>query len=96
MLVSGGHLLARVIPVPSLEYGHRLHRPCSLIEYRASLSRFVALNVDTVFPGHGRPIAAIDVLATRLRSHSRQRATKIETILRAAPAIPFEIARRLQ
>jgi len=63
---------------------------------RVSLSRFVALDPKVVLPGHGRAFTEVDVLAARLRSHSRQRANEIETILRAGPATPFEVARRLQ
>jgi glyoxylase-like metal-dependent hydrolase (beta-lactamase superfamily II) len=96
VLFSGDHLLARIIPVPSLEDGDRLRRRRSLVEYLASLSRFVALDPKVVLPGHGRAFTAVDVLAARLRSHSRQRADEIETILRAGPATPFEVARRLQ
>ena len=96
MLFSGDHLLARIIPVPSLEGGDRLHRRRSLVEYLASLSRFVALDPNVVLPGHGRAFTAVDVLAARLRSHSRQRAEQIETILRPGPATPYEIARLLQ
>ncbi len=96
VLFSGDHLLARIIPVPSLEAGDGLRRRRSLVEYLASLSRFVALDPKVVLPGHGRAFTAVDVLAARLRSHSRQRADEIETILGAGPATPFEVARRLQ
>ena len=96
VLFSGDHLLARIIPVPSLEDGDALRRRRSMLEYLASLSRFVALDTKVVLPGHGRAFTAVDVLATRLRSHSRQRANEIEAILRVGPATPYEIARRLQ
>lgn len=96
MLFSGDHLLARIIPVPSLETapgpGHRR----SLVEYLASLSRFVALDPTVVLAGHGRAFTGVDVLAERVRSHSRQRAGDIETILRAGPATAFQVANRLQ
>jgi len=96
VLFSGDHLLARIIPVPSLEDGGGVCRRRSFVEYLASLSRFVALDPKVVLPGHGRAFTEVDVLAARLRSHSRQRANEIETILRAGPATPFEVARRLQ
>ena len=96
ILFSGDHLLPRIIPVPSLEDPDRPHRRRSLVEYLASLSRFVALDPNVVLPGHGGAFTAVDVLAARLRSHSRQRADAIETILRAGRATPFEVAHRLQ
>lgn len=96
VLFSGDHLLARIIPVPSLEASAGPHRRHSLIEYLASLSRFIALDPRVMLPGHGRAFTGIEVLAARLRSHSRQRADEIETLLHGGPATPYEIARRLQ
>ncbi len=96
VLFSGDHLLGRIIPVPSLEDGDGLRRRRSLVEYLASLSRFVALDPSVVLPGHGRAFNEVDVLAARLRAHSRQRADEIETLLRASPATPFDVAHRLQ
>lgn len=97
VLFSGDHLLARIIPVSSLDDRDGLsRRRRSFVEYLASLSRFIALDPKVVLPGHGRAFTGVDLLATRVRSHSRQRAEQIATILRAGPATPFEIARRLQ
>ena len=96
VLFSGDHLLARIIPVPSLEAGEDEARRRSLVEYLAGLPRFAQLDPTMVLPGHGRPFAEVGVLAARLRSHSRQRADDIAAILRDGPATPFDIARRLQ
>jgi glyoxylase-like metal-dependent hydrolase (beta-lactamase superfamily II) len=96
VLFSGDHLLARIIPVPSLEGGEGASRRHSLVEYLAGLPRFVALDPTVVLPGHGRAFTEIGVLAARLRSHSRQRANDVAAILLDGPATPFEVARRLQ
>ncbi len=96
VLFSGDHLLARIIPVPSLGEGTAPPRRRSLVDYLASLPAFVALGPAVVLPGHGRAFTAVDVLAERLRAHSRDRAAQIETILRDGPATTFELARRLQ
>ena len=96
VLFSGDHLLARIIPVPSLEADGDLRHRHSMIEYLGSLPRFVALHPEVVLPGHGGAFTAVDVLAARLRSHAWQRAGEIETILRAGPANPFEISHSLQ
>jgi glyoxylase-like metal-dependent hydrolase (beta-lactamase superfamily II) len=96
VLFSGDHLLARIIPVPSLEADDNLGHRRSMIEYLGSLPRFEALDPRVVLPGHGRAFTAVDVLAARLRSHARQRAGEIETILRAGPANPFQISHSLQ
>ncbi len=96
MLLSGDHLLARIIPAPSLDVGDRLSGRRSMNEYLASLSRFVELDPKIVLPGHGRAFTEVGVLAARLRCHSRERAEQIARILRAGPATPFEVAKRLQ
>jgi glyoxylase-like metal-dependent hydrolase (beta-lactamase superfamily II) len=96
VLFSGDHLLARIIPVPSLEGGDGASRRHSLVEYLAGLPRFVALDPTVMLPGHGRAFTEIGVLAARLRSHSRLRADDVAAILLDGPATPFEVARRLQ
>jgi glyoxylase-like metal-dependent hydrolase (beta-lactamase superfamily II) len=96
VLFSGDHLLARIIPVPSLEGGDGASRQHSLVEYLAGLPRFVALDPAVVLPGHGHAFTEIGVLATRLRCHSQERAEDIAAILLDGPATPFEVARRLQ
>jgi glyoxylase-like metal-dependent hydrolase (beta-lactamase superfamily II) len=93
VLLSGDHLLARIIPVPSLGEGKRRR---SLPEYLASLSRFTGLDLEVVLPGHGRAFTEVNVLAERVRSHSRQRADEIAGVLRDGPATVFEVAHRLQ
>jgi glyoxylase-like metal-dependent hydrolase (beta-lactamase superfamily II) len=96
VVFSGDHLLARIIPVPSLEPGDEATRRHSLVEYLAGLPRFVAFDPTIVLPGHGRAFTDMAVLDARLRSHSRQRADDIAAILAERPATPFEVARRLQ
>jgi glyoxylase-like metal-dependent hydrolase (beta-lactamase superfamily II) len=96
VLFSGDHLLARIIPAPSLERGDRAGRRHSLVEYLAGLPRFVAFDPTAVLPGHGLAFTEMAVLEARLRSHSRERADDIAAILLERPATPFEIARRLQ
>ncbi len=95
-LLSGDHLLARIIPVPSLDGGECSARRRSLVDYMESLPRFSSLGPRIVMPGHGRAFAEIDVLAQRLRAHSSERAARLEAILQGGPATPFELARRLQ
>ncbi|MGA2925510.1 MAG: MBL fold metallo-hydrolase [Solirubrobacteraceae bacterium] len=95
-LFSGDHLLARIIPVPSLDGRDLATRRRSFLEYLDGLTRFVALDPAVVLPGHGRAFAKLGMLADRTRSHSRRRADEIAAILAGGPATPFEIAGRLQ
>jgi glyoxylase-like metal-dependent hydrolase (beta-lactamase superfamily II) len=96
ILFSGDHLLARIIPVPSLGDNDAGTRRRSLPEYLAGLPRFVAMDLEVVLPGHGRAFTEVDVLAERLRVHSGQRADEVAAILRDGPATVFDVARRLQ
>jgi glyoxylase-like metal-dependent hydrolase (beta-lactamase superfamily II) len=93
VLLSGDHLLARIIPVPNLGEGARRR---SLPAYLASLSTFTALDPQVVLPGHGRAFAEVDVLADRIRAHSRHRAEEIASLIREGPASVATVARRLQ
>ena len=96
VLLSGDHLLGRIIPVPSLEHDEGATRRHSLVEYLAGLPRFVAFDPTVVLPGHGRAFTDMAILNARLRAHGRQRADDIAAILAERPATPFELARRLQ
>jgi glyoxylase-like metal-dependent hydrolase (beta-lactamase superfamily II) len=94
-LFSGDHLLGRIVPVPSLDVGEAGHRRPGLVDYLQSLPRFATLDPATVLPGHGRAFTGVDVLATRLYAHSRERQDDIARILADGPATPFEVTRRL-
>lgn len=79
VLFSGDHLLPHITPNPSIEFddGSDLGRRRSLIEYLASLDRFVRLDPDAVLPGHGPAFADVADLVTGLRAHHAQRAGRI-------------------
>ncbi len=96
VLFSGDHLLARIIPGPSLERDEGAARRHSLREYLDGLARFVAFDPAVVLPGHGLAFTEVAVLEARLRVHSGQRADDIAAILRERPATPYELARQLQ
>jgi glyoxylase-like metal-dependent hydrolase (beta-lactamase superfamily II) len=97
LLLSGDHLLARVVPLPGLEpsgagTGHR-H---SLGEYLSSLARFVALDPSVVLPGHGEAFTDVDVLARRLRDHHADRCFRVRGVVaQLGRPTPFEVAQRL-
>ena len=97
-LITGDHLLPRIIPVPSLVNGDETTRRRPFVEYLASLERFVALQPEMLLPGHGSPFTDVDLLVDRLRSHGRSRAEDIAAILSESdgPVTPYDIARRLQ
>jgi glyoxylase-like metal-dependent hydrolase (beta-lactamase superfamily II) len=97
LLVSGDHLLARIVPLPGLEpsstrTGHR-H---SLDEYLSSLPRFVALDPAVVLPGHGEAFTGVDVLARRLHAHHADRCRAVRAVVaELGHPTPFDVAQRL-
>jgi glyoxylase-like metal-dependent hydrolase (beta-lactamase superfamily II) len=96
-LLSGDHLLARVVPLPGLEPAGTGtgHRP-SMGEYLSSLARFVGLNPSVVLPGHGEAFTDVDVLARRLCDHHADRCARVRTLVAELEhPTPFEVAQRL-
>lgn len=97
LLVSGDHLLARVVPLSGLETsstrtGHR-H---SLVEYLSSLPRFAALDPAVVLPGHGEAFTGVDVLARRLQAHHADRCRAVRGLVaELGHPTPFDVAQRL-
>jgi glyoxylase-like metal-dependent hydrolase (beta-lactamase superfamily II) len=96
-LVSGDHLLARIVPLPGLEpagtgAGHRR----SMAEYLSSLARFVSLDPSVVLPGHGEAFTDVDVLVRRLGDHHADRCASVRTVVaKLGRPTPFEVAQRL-
>lgn len=97
LLVSGDHLLARIVPLPGLEPSDTgtAHRN-SLGEYLTSLPRFVALDPAVVLPGHGEAFTGVDVLARRLVAHHADRCAAVRSVVaELGNSTPFEVTQRL-
>jgi glyoxylase-like metal-dependent hydrolase (beta-lactamase superfamily II) len=97
LLVSGDHLLGRIVPLTGLEPSGvgAGHRP-SLDEYLSSLPRFVGLDPAVVLPGHGEAFTAVDVLARRLEVHHTERCAAVKAlVVELGRPTPFEIAQHL-
>ena len=97
VLWSGDHLLGRIVPIAALEPdGSENLRAPALLDYLATLERYVDLAPDVVLPGHGKPFTAIDVLERRLRTHHAERADAVEAILRDfGTATAWDVTTRL-
>lgn len=97
-LLAGDHLLARITPNPLIEPDAdvALGRRRSLVEYLASLDRFVGLDPAAVLPGHGPAFHELDRWARAVREHHERRASVILGIVKdlGAPT-PFELSQRL-
>jgi len=94
-LLSGDHLLPEITPNPVMEpdAACALGRRRSLVEYLASLERFVALDPDVVLPGHGPAFSDTAVLVSAVRSHHARRAEEVLTVVRRLGApTAYEVA----
>ena len=97
LLMSGDHLLARIVPLAGLEpSGARTGHRHSLDEYLSSLQRFVALDPAVVLPGHGEAFTGVDVLARRLRAHHADRCAAVRVVVaELGRPTPYDVAQRL-
>ena len=98
VLLSGDHLLACITPNPVLEpdpdsvEGRRR----SLVEYLASLDRFIRIDPLLVLPGHGPRFQDVPTLTEAMRHHHDLRADEIlEVIRRLGDATPYELSGEL-
>lgn len=95
VLLSGDHLLACITPNPVLEpdpdsvEGRRR----SLVEYLASLERFVRIDPLVVLPGHGPRFQDVPALTEAMRHHHDSRADEIlDVVRRLGAATPYELS----
>jgi glyoxylase-like metal-dependent hydrolase (beta-lactamase superfamily II) len=95
VLVSGDHLLACITPNPVLEPDVESPdgRRRSLVEYLASLDRFVRIDPLLVLPGHGPRFRDVPTLTRSMRHHHDSRAGEILALVdRLGDATPYELS----
>jgi glyoxylase-like metal-dependent hydrolase (beta-lactamase superfamily II) len=95
VLISGDHLLACITPNPVLEPDAASidGRRRSLVEYLASLERFVRLDPLLVLPGHGPRFRDVPTLTESMRHHHDSRADELLAIVqRRGEATPYELS----
>lgn len=98
VLLSGDHLLACITPNPVLEPDPTTvdGRRRSLVEYLASLERFIRIDPLLVLPGHGPRFQDVPALTKAMRHHHDSRADEIlEMIRRLGEATPYELTGEL-
>jgi glyoxylase-like metal-dependent hydrolase (beta-lactamase superfamily II) len=95
VLLSGDHLLACITPNPVLEpdVDSPDGRRRSLVEYLASLDRFIRLDPLLVLPGHGPRFCDVPMLTESTRRHHDHRANEImDALVRLGEATPYELS----
>jgi glyoxylase-like metal-dependent hydrolase (beta-lactamase superfamily II) len=98
VLISGDHLLACITPNPVLEpdVDSPDGRRRSLVEYLASLERFIRIDPLLVLPGHGPRFQDVPALTASMRHHHDSRADEIlEIVIRLGDATPYELSNEL-
>lgn len=99
LMLAGDHLLARISPNPLMEpplvLGGVRQRP--LLQYNASLQKFLDYSISIVYSGHGTEIeggAVADLIRYRFeRQHTR--AMQVKSMLQDKPLSGFEVCQQL-
>jgi len=96
-LIGGDHLLANTSPNPLLEapYGNQVDREKPLLQYRANLRKCLALDIHTVYPGHGALITDPEELIQKRLNRQEYHANKVYQLLVDKPMTPFEVCQHL-
>lgn len=93
----GGDLLIELIasnPLIEPPIDPSMPRPKSQLQYNASLKKLAALELDTVFSGHGNPVVnSVDLVAQRIQKQ-QQRAEKVLALI-DQPRSAFELTERV-
>lgn len=95
VLLSGDHLLACITPNPTLEpdLDSADGRRRSLVEYLASLERFIRIDPLLVLPGHGPRFRDVPGLSESMRHHHDSRADEIlALVVRLGEATPYQLS----
>lgn len=95
---SGDHLLPHITPVCLLQIPRSADepRPCSLIEYQASLAKVAPYPAQVTYPSHGEPITDHRDLINSYNLATDRRMLKISRILEKTDGMtPMEIAKAL-
>jgi len=96
-LLSGDHLLPRIIPATLLETDPltERRRP-SLAEYLAGLERILALAPQAILPGHGEAFADAEAVGERIRRYHEARLAIVRASLRdGGHGSAWDLQRRL-
>jgi glyoxylase-like metal-dependent hydrolase (beta-lactamase superfamily II) len=94
VLFSGDTLILHITPNPLIEPdpldpSERRH---SLIEYMATLDRLAAMDLETVYPGHGEAIEDPRGLIDAMRRHHRERTDDLAGRLADRPKTGWQLA----
>ncbi|AXN37431.1 MBL fold metallo-hydrolase [Peribacillus butanolivorans] len=99
LMIAGDHLLAKISPNPLMEPPLLPggDRPRPLLQYNASLQKFLGISISTVYSGHGSEVdgdAVADLIQYRFeRQHNR--AMQVKSMLQDKPLSAFEVCQQL-
>ncbi|MDQ1258173.1 MAG: hypothetical protein QG656_2782 [Candidatus Hydrogenedentes bacterium] len=93
---SGDHLLKSINPNPLLRRPlPGQPRAKSLLEYQASIRRTRTLDIETCYPGHGKPFGDPNAIIDRILARHEQRNRQILDMLSDELITPYELACQL-
>lgn len=95
VLFSGDHILQKVVSNPLLEEDWQGRRRRSYENYLASMERVSHLEVEQVYPGHGKPFSEIGEVVQNFHKYHDSRAQRVLERLSVQPQTPWQVASQL-
>ncbi|WP_409301530.1 MBL fold metallo-hydrolase [Peribacillus sp. SCS-155] len=97
VMIGGDHLLERISPNPLMEPPvHKGEpRPKPLLQYNASLKKWLDYPISTVYTGHGNELNNVPSLIGQRFAKQHERAMHVKRMILDRPATGFEICRQL-
>lgn len=93
---TGDHVIKGVNPTPLIRRDPKTGaRVKSLLEFEQSLERTRALDLKTMYPGHGQVITEPEEVIGRVLQRHERRTEKVFAAVREKPSTPYEISRTL-
>lgn len=95
--IGGDHLLQHISPNPLIEPPHNgeKERPKPMLQYRANLKKCLALEINTVLPGHGGIFSNVKEMIPKRLIKQEQRAEKVRLLLMEQAQTAFQICKQI-
>ncbi|MCD4674696.1 MAG: MBL fold metallo-hydrolase, partial [Desulfobacula sp.] len=98
ILFSGDHVINHITPNPLVELNRdQLRDPNykSLVSYQESLDKIEKLDIQLVFPGHGKYMTGLKHIISRYRTHHNHRQEDILNVLKVKPGSIYSIIEKI-
>ncbi|MDQ0219077.1 MBL fold metallo-hydrolase [Peribacillus cavernae] len=97
VMIGGDHLLEKISPNPLMEppLQKGSERPKPLLQYNASLKKWLDIPISLLYTGHGNEVFDVPGLIKKQMGRQHGRAMSVKKMLEEKPSTGFEICRQL-